>query len=158
MTEVDLQKEIRKVIVQELVPDMKIFEPNTFQGFLQDIPLDFGYGDETEIVDKNVPCCIVKINNGEIAGTALPETVTIEIIIVIKDECEDMSGYQTLMAVINRIRDYFVANVGILNKYRMKYPIKWGINDNAAAPYFVGNLITQWDIEHMPFHDIDRFL
>ena len=142
MTEVDLQKEIRKIIVQELIPDMKIFEPNTFKGFLQDIPLDLGYGDETEIVDKNVPCCIV-------------------IIIVIKDESEDMSGYQTLMAVINRIRDYFTANVGIPNKYRMKYPIKWGINDNAIAPYFVGNLITQWDIERMPFqeiHDIASFL
>ena len=142
MTEVDLQKEIRKIIVQELIPDMKIFEPNTFKGFLQDIPLDLGYGDETEIVDKNVPCCIVKINAGEI----------------IKDESEDMSGYQTLMVVINRIRDYFTANVGIQNKYRMKYPIKWGINDNTIAPYFVGNLITQWDIERMPFHDIARFL
>ena len=40
----------------------------------------------------------------------------------------------------------------------MKYPIKWGINDNTIAPYFVGNLITQWDIERMPFHDIARFL
>ena len=29
MTEVDLQKEIRKIIVQELIPDMKIFETNT---------------------------------------------------------------------------------------------------------------------------------
>ena len=156
MTEVDLQKEIRKIIVQELIPDMKIFEPNTFKGFLQDIPLDLGYGDETEIVDKNVPCCIVKINSGEINGASKPETVTVEIIIVIKDESEDMSGYQTLMAVINRIRDYFTANVGI-----MKYPIKWGINDNAIAPYFVGNLITQWDIERMPFqeiHDIASFL
>ena len=53
MTEVDLQKEIRKIIVQELIPDMKIFETNTFKGFLQDIPLDLGYGDETEIVDKS---------------------------------------------------------------------------------------------------------
>ena len=84
MTEVDLQKEIRKIIVQELIPDMKIFEPNTFKGFLQDIPLDLGYGDETEIVDKNVPCCIVKINAGEINGASKPETVTVEIIIVIK--------------------------------------------------------------------------
>ena len=75
-----------------------------------------------------------------------------------QDESEDMSGYQTLMVVINRIRDYFTANVGIQNKYRMKYPIKWGINDNTIAPYFVGNLITQWDIERMPFHDIARFL
>ena len=149
MTEVDLQKEIRKIIVQELIPDMKIFEPNTFKGFLQDIPLDLGYGDETEIVDKNA---------GEINGASKPETVTVEIIIVIKDESEDMSGYQTLMVVINRIRDYFTANVGIQNKYRMKYPIKWGINDNTIAPYFVGNLITQWDIERMPFHDIARFL
>lgn len=158
MTEVDLQKEIRKIIVQELIPDMKIFEPNTFKGFLQDIPLDLGYGDEIEIVDKNVPCCIVKINAGEINGASKPETVTVEIIIVIKDESEDMSGYQTLMVIINRIRDYFTANVGIQNKYRMKYPIKWGINDNTIAPYFVGNLITQWDIERMPFHAIARFL
>ena len=158
MTEIDLQKEIRKIIVQELIPDMKIFEPNTFKGFLQDIPINFGYGDETEIVDENVPCCIIKINTGEIKGASEPETVTVEIIIVIKDDCEDMSGYQTLMAVINRIRDYFTANAGIKNKYRIKYPIKWGINDDAITPYFVGNLVTQWDIEYMPFHDIERFL
>ena len=82
MTEVYLQKEIIKIIFQELIPDMKIFETNTFKGFLQDIPLDLGYGDETEIVDKNVPCCIVKINAGEINGASKPETVTVEIITV----------------------------------------------------------------------------
>ena len=78
MTEVDLQKEIRKIIVQELIPDMKIFEPNTFKGFLQDIPLDLGYGDETEIVDKNVPCCIVKINAGEINGAVNPKQLRLK--------------------------------------------------------------------------------
>ena len=35
MTEVDLQKEIRKIIVQELIPDMKIFETNTLKDFFK---------------------------------------------------------------------------------------------------------------------------
>lgn len=67
-------------------------------------------------------------------------------------------GYSDVDGGYQSYTRLFYANVGIQNKYRMKYPIKWGINDNTIAPYFVGNLITQWDIERMPFHDIARFL
>ncbi len=157
MTELQLQAAIQKVLKQEILPEISIFQPGEMNVFLQDLPLSTEFEDEDE-QDKHFPCCIVKIQGAEIKTASDAQITTVETIVCIRDSSEDMSGYQTLLVCLQRIRDYFTAHVGIEGKYRMIYPIEWAINDEAPAPYFIGGITTKWVTDIMPYRDPKNFL
>lgn len=156
MTELHLQQAIKNVLDAEILPKLTLFKPGEMQTFLQDIPLSTDFEDEDD--DKYFPCCIVKLRGGKVATASDPQITTVEIIVCVKDEAADMTGYQSLMVTIQRIRDYFTEHVGIEGKFRMTYPVEWATNDEFTAPYFVGNVITTWQTDIMPYSDPNNFL
>lgn len=155
MTEIDLQLDIQKVLTDEIFPKLTIFQPGEMQVFLQDIPLSTDFEDED---DKYFPCCIVRLRGGKINTASEPQITTIEIIVCIKDWSDDMTGYQSLMVTLQRIRDYFSAAAGIREKHRLVYPIEFNINEEAATPYFIGNVVTKWQTDVMEYKDLDKLL
>lgn len=157
MTELHLQTAIKDVLKRDVLPKISIFQPGEMKVFLQDLPLSTEFEDEDE-QDECFPCCIVKMQGGKIPTASEPQTTSIEILVCIRDSAEDMSGYQTLIVCLQRIRDYFTAHVGIEGKHRLIYPIEWAINDEAAAPYFIGSITTRWVTDIMPYRDPKNFL
>lgn len=155
MTELDLQREIKNVLETEIIPYISIFEPGELKVFLQDIPLSVDYEDED---DKYFPCCIVKFTSGEIKNPSEPQYTTIEIIAAVKDWSEDMTGYQSLLIILQRIRDHFMNNIGICGKFRLCYPLKLNINDETSMPYFLGNIVSVWETDYMQYRDPLGFL
>lgn len=159
MTEIDLQKEIKKILLDEVFKDMLIFENQKMKVFEYDVPLTSDFDDEDDDKDDLLfPCCIVRTRGGEIKTASDPQLTTVEILVIVKDKSKDMSGHQNLLITVNRIRDYFLANGGIREKFRLVYPIKWGINDDNTSPFFVGNVVTLWQTETQSFNDIERYL
>jgi hypothetical protein len=156
MTEIELQNAIKDVIESEILPNLTIFKGGGMKVFLHDIPLTTEFEDDES--DRYFPCCIVKTRAGEIENADDPQKTTVEIVIAIKDDSEDMTGHQSLLVVITRIRDYFLKNAGIMGKFRLSYPIKWGISDEVTTPYFVGNVLTIWDTDIMTYSDPNNFL
>lgn len=157
MTEFDLQKEIKRILLDEVFKDMLIFENQKMNVFEYDLPLSSDF-EEDEDTDLFFPCCIIKTRGGEIKSASEPQLTTVEILVGIKDKAGDMSGHKNLMITINRIRDYFLANGGIRGKFRLVYPIKWSTNEDNTAPYFIGNVVTVWQTETQSFNDIEKFL
>lgn len=141
MTEIDLQNAVKAAIEDEILPKLTLFNEKPVRVFLHDLPISTEYEDED---DKYFPCCIVKLINGEIKTASDAQLTTIEIVIAIKDASEDMTGYQSLMILIQRIRDYFLRNAGIKGKFRLAYPVQWNISDEYSAPFFLGNVVTTW--------------
>ena len=156
MTEIDLQKAIKETLVGEVFKDMMIFENQEMKVFEYDLPLSSDFDDDDN--EPFFPCCIVRVLNGDIKNASSPQLTTVEILIIVKDAAADMSGHKNLLITIQRIRDYFLANGGIRNKFRLVYPIKWGINDDNTIPYFVGRIVTVWQTEIQRFNDIEKFL
>ena len=157
MTELDLQKEIKKVLINEVFRDMLIFEGQQMKVFEHDLPLSSDFDDDDE-TDLFFPCCIVRACGGDIKSASEPQLTTVEIIVAVKDKALDMSGHKNLFITINRIRDYFLANGGIRGKHRLVYPVKWTINNENTFPYFVGHLITVWHTQTQRFNDIEKYL
>lgn len=158
MTEIDLQKEIKKILLDEVFKDMLIFDNQEMQVFEYDVPLSSDFDNDDDDNEPFFPCCIVRTRGGEINNASDPQLTTVEIIVCVKDKSEDMSGHKKLLITIDRIRDYFLANGGIREKFRLMRPIKWGINEDNTIPYFVGNVVTIWQTETQSFNDIERFL
>ena len=158
MTEIDLQNEIKRVLKKNILPELSLFKPNEMKVFLQDIPISTEFEDDDDNEDKYFPCCIVRLLGGRIKTASEPQITTIEIVVGIKDFSKDMSGYQNTVICLDRIRDYFSENVGIHKKFRLVYPIETGINTEVAAPYYFGNIITNWQTDVKPYADIEKFL
>lgn len=157
MTELELQEAIKDILLNEVFSQLTIFTHGEMKVFLQDIPLSSDF-EEYEEDEKYFPCCIVRLSTGEIQTANDPQLTTVEIIIYIKDWSKDMTGYRNLVITIDRIRDYFTANVGILGKFRMVFPLNWGLSDEVGMPFFAGKVITKWQTDRMPFADIQNFL
>lgn len=179
MTEIDLQNEIKKILESEIIPQLSLFKQGEMKFYLQDLPLSTEFenepkdystefeddGDGTELgdiiespIDKHLPCCIVAYRGDEIKNANDPQATMIDIIVAVKDTALDMSGYQKLLIVLQRIRDYFLENAGIDGKARLLYPINRNINDNTMPGYFVGHIVTNWQIATMPYNDIHKYL
>lgn len=156
MTELNLQTEIQHILQDKIFPNISIFEPGEMRIFLQDIPLTTDFEDDND--EKYFPCCIVKLKNGEIKTANDPQITTVEIIVCIKDMSKDMTGYQSLMIILQRIRNHFTSEVGIYGKHRMTYPISWSISEDFTSPYFVGNIVTKWVTDISPYKDPNDFL
>ena len=154
-TELDLQQSIKDVLENEIVSHLSVFKQGEMKVYLQDIPIDTQYEEDDE---KYFPCCIVKLRGGKIEDASDPQTTTIEVVVIIKSWETDMSGYKNLMLVLNRIRDYFLAHMGIEGRYRLAppsntNPVKWVVNEEAAIPYFVGSITTKWITAVMNYTD-----
>lgn len=159
MTEIHLQETIKEVLQKEIFSKLTIFKPGEMQVFLQDIPLSTDFESENgDDDDKYFPCCVVKLRGGEIKTASAPQLTTVEIIVGVKDWAKDLTGYQSLMIIIQRIRDYFTEHFGIEGKFRLVYPIQWNIDEEVSAPYFLGSVITVWQTDVMPFNDPNNFL
>lgn len=156
MAEIRLQNEIKRILENEILPDISIPELRSIKVYKHDIPLTTEFEGDEE--DTYFPCCIVKTCGGEIEKASDPQKTTVEIVIAIKDESENMSGHETLMIVIQRIRDYFLKHVGIRGEFRMRFPLKWNISDEFTTPYFIGNVVTVWELDAMRFDDPLGFL
>lgn len=158
MTELKIQEEIKEVLENSILPNISLFEKDEVKVYLQDIPLSADYDTDDEDDEKYFPCCIVKLCGGEVKTASDPQTTIIEIMVVIKDWSADMSGYQSLVIMLDRIRDHFLSECGIFGKARLQYPLKFNINENVAAPFFVGSVTTRWTVDVMPYRDYTRFL
>lgn len=158
MTEIDLQNEIKRVLEKNIFPKLSLFKPQKMKVFLQDMPISTEFEDDKDNEDRYFPCCIVRFLDGKIKNASDPQITTIEIIVGIKDFDKDMSGYQNTVICLNRIRDYFLKNIGIRKKFRLVYPIEIGINTEVSAPYYFGNIITNWQTDIKPYADIEKFL
>ncbi len=167
ITELDLQEEIKKVLEDDVFANLSLFKAGEMQIHIQDIPLSTEYekpaeyeddGSEADEDDKYFPCCIVKLRGAEEKSPSEPQILTVEIIVVIKDWSRDMSGYKTLLVCLQRIRDCFLRHAGIKGKFRLLYPVKIVINEEAAIPYFIGSVTTNWATEVMAYNDPLNFL
>lgn len=156
MTEIDLQKAIKERLTKEVFRDMLIFENQEIKAFEYDLPLSSDFDDDD--YEPYFPCCIVRVQSGNIKDASSPQLTTIEILVIVKDAATDMSGHKNLLITIQRIRDYFLANGGIQNKFRLAYPIKWWVNEDNTIPYFVGKVTTVWQTEIQRFNDTEKFL
>lgn len=157
MTAFDLQTEIINALENDLFSNMAVIEPGEIKVFRQYIPLSTEFENE-EDDEKYYPCCIVKFGGGEIKTPDEPQITTIEIDVAIKDDSADMSGFETLVIILERIRDYFTGNVGIHKKARMLFPVEIYPNSEPTPPYFIGAIITKWANDYMPYKDIEKFL
>ncbi|MGN0108145.1 MAG: hypothetical protein ACI4A5_10685 [Hominilimicola sp.] len=147
------------MLLDEVFKDMLIFENQKMKVFEYDFPLLYDFDtDDNEINDQIFPCCIIRTRGGEIKNASDPQLTTLEIMVIITDKSEDMSGHKNLLITINRIRDNLLANGGIRGKFRLVYPVKWGTNEDNKTPYFVGNIITVWQTETQSFNDIGKYL
>lgn len=158
MTELNIQRDIKDVIENSILPNISLFEPGEVNIYLQDIPLSEDYETEDDNDEKYFPCIIVKLRHGEVKTASDPQVTTIDIMVVIKDWSADMSGYQSLVIMLDRIRDHFLGECGIVGKARLQFPIELDVNENVAAPYFVGNVTTRWAVDVMPYRDHTNFL
>lgn len=155
MTELNIQTEIKDVIEKSVLPYISLFDEGEVKVFLQDIPLSQDYEDED---DKYFPCVIVRLRRGEVKNASDPQETTIEIMVVIKDWAADMTGYQTLVITLDRIRDQLLSECGIVGKARLLFPLSLEIDENVTAPYFVGSIMTKWVVDVMPYQDHMKFL
>ena len=169
--EIDLQEEIIDVLKKEILPQISLWKPGEMKVHFQDLPLSEDYEENGEtqerpfaadpyedIYDKYLPCCIVKMRSGTEKKPDEPQDTQIDIIVIVKDWSSDMSGYKSLMIVLRRMKDYFLANEGLRTRFRLIHPIKWVVDDDAAIPYFIGTLQTHWATYSMPYNDIEGFL
>ena len=166
-TEISLQEAIKKALEKDVIPNISIFKTGEMQVHLQDIPLSTEYeklpeyeddDDFDSEIDRYLPCFIVKLRGAEKKSASDVQVTTVETIVIIKDWSKDMSGYKTLMICLNRLRDYFYANAGIDGKFRLMYPVKFVVNEEAAIPYFIGSITTSWATETMGYNDTYGFL
>ena len=158
MTTIKLQ-ELLQAGIKEVLKDLTIFD-KPINVYIQDIPLSKDYDFEVEESDteKYFPCVIIKYTGGKISKPASPQLTHIEIIGVAKDWSADMSGYKNVTIVIDRIRDYLTAG-GIHEQATIKYPIERAtIDDNIPMPFFEEILSTDWEIDIMPYNDIEQLL
>lgn len=159
-TELQLLKEVAGLLRDEilpkidLLPDMKVY--------LHDLPLSADYEEEAardeEDDNKYFPCCIVRLSHGKIETFSSPQTVTVEMIVIVKDWSEEMEGYQNIMIVIDRIRDELIAQHGIRGRFRLAMPMEWALDTSSTTPWFVGSIRTTWETDYMRYRDVDRFL
>ena len=94
MTEIDLQKEIKKILLDEVFKDMLIFDNQEMQVFEYDVPLSSDFDNDDDDSEPFFPCCIVRTRGGEINNASNPQLTTVEIIVCVKDMSEDMSGHK----------------------------------------------------------------
>lgn len=155
MSEIRLQDAVKDALEKEILPYISIPELKNIKVFKHDIPLSTEFEDDE---DEYFPCAIVKTRGGEIENASSSQKTIVEIVIAIKDENGDMSGSEALMIIIQRIRDYFLKHMGIMGRFRMKFPVKWGISDEYTTPYFIGNVVTLWELDIMRYEDPLNFL
>lgn len=161
MTEIQLQEEIKKALLNDIIPEIKLFKPNEMKVYLHDVPLTYDYEDDSE-TEKHFPCCVVRLKGGDILSHGQAQYTTIEILVIIKDTSTDVSGYQTVVITLNRIRDYLRANHGIHGKASFvcneKYPLKWSLIDDTLNPYFAGAITSTWQTETKSYADIENLI
>lgn len=161
MTGIKLINSIANVLKDDILANIK-YLPSVPKVFKHDIPLssDYEYEGDTEETaeEKYFPCCIVRMANMKISDASKPQESTVEIVTVIKDWAEDMSGYETLIIVLERIRDYFIGHAGISEKYRLNYPVEIAINKETTTPYYMGSVILRWSAEYTDYIDVQKYV
>lgn len=157
MTVIDLQNALKDALENEVFPKLSLFGAREMKIFLQDLPLDMNFEDD-EQPDKNIPFVVIKYPSFEIKTPDDAQETTIQFIICSKDEDNDMSGYQNTVISMDRIINFLSENRGILEKFRLAYPIKGGIIEEVGAPYFMGIIETKWVTAIEPYADVQKFL
>lgn len=160
MTTIKVQEALKTALENEVLKNLNLFGDKKIQVFLQDVPLSKDYEYEgLPDADKYFPCVVIKAVSGEVKRAAGPQETRINIYVVTKDESDDMAGYKDILIVLDRIRDYLISGAGIHDKARLLYPVTMAmIDDDFPYPYFEGALSTLWDIDVMPYKDIENLL
>lgn len=77
------------------------------------------------------------------------ESVTRCAIIVAVKDLDSESGYKNTVNIIERIRQYAMTTLGVGNRYPIKRPITWAIDNEPNAPVYMGYVMIDANIGHM---------
>lgn len=110
------------------------------QVFVQNIPPKKTADDASQ-----VPACIIKLGDGQDDGTISTQDVTI--IVGVKDNNEDFSGYQTICSMIEKIRLNVSEKPIVGGMYEIVKPIKWKIEgEEETYPFYWGAIILKFEL------------
>jgi hypothetical protein len=92
------------------------------------------------------PYIVVQLQKGNQEDEAeAAETVILLNIAIYSDDPQNQ-GHIFVCNIIEKIRQHLFLKRTFGNKYYIKLPFEWQINDEDVAPYFLGSIETHWNI------------
>lgn len=140
MTPYFLQESLKKEI-DHILENVKLKDINEgyvkIKTYNQFLPI--GKTDE-----EHFPYVLIRFKDGE-DDTSLGNC-RLDIIIGIYDKNTEHKGYKDVLNIIEKIRQRFLKDRVLDNKYTCKFPMRYAVNEEDAYPFYFGGIETEFEI------------
>lgn len=75
-------------------------------------------------------------------------TAKCAIVVAVRDE-DGKDGYVQTMNLLEHIRQHLLTSAAVANKYPIKRPIQWGIDNEPNIPVYMGYITVEVNIGHL---------
>lgn len=126
-------------------------EQSPLNVFAQSLPVKTVQTPESKIF----PHIRVILIDGEDADEESPNTCRIALQVGVYDKGTDHQGHRDIAHITQVIYDHLMSNRVFDNQYRVEYPFRWNFYDEDTAPYFFGEIETNWIVGKITQWDDD---
>lgn len=130
----DLAEELGKVLSHMQFPDELTGSTTGINIFQFGIPLEKTKEDRK----KKFPYVLITPDEGDIADSMAPQTVSVQVLIGIYDNGMENQGKKHVLNVINDICERFQVNPVLKNDYYADEKITWVVDGEEEHPYHYG--------------------
>lgn len=92
--------------------------------------------------DKQVPFVLVRL----IIGEEAEQTGSADVKFIIMTHSKSGQGWRDPLIIIERLRQAFLKSRPLARKFNLQFPIKYEMPEDLPWPYFVGRMVTSWEI------------
>ena len=92
---------------------------------------------------SHFPYVVVRLMDGE--DDSQQNSARVTIIVGICDDEDTFQGHKIVLNIIQKIYE-FLATKKYVEKYEIKYPIPWTLQEEDSYPFYFGGMDTNWII------------
>ena len=152
MTPSDLQNQMivrLRGVLEDFPLKTTYNDPAPFKIYKQNVPEkkvdEYDYSEDNESLNSLYPFAVVKLGPGFKPENDTTQENTIQIIIGVRNEDIDGSGFDDALAVMQAILNDFNSNPLINYQYVLKYPLSWTPTDENTHPFYYIGIETLWE-------------
>lgn len=130
----DLAEELKKVLSHMQFPDEITGDTTGINIFSYGLPLEKTKDDRK----KKFPYVLIMPEEGNVADTVSPQTISIYLLIGIYDNGMENQGKRHVLNVVNDICQRFLTDPGLKGQYYADGKITWVVDKEEEHPYHYG--------------------